>query len=100
MVKCLHCSEITAISARAHKGADDRRLRLSPIPREGPILEGKDWDGSDFLRDSFITKRALDWLLSVHAAPFVARPARVCIDGMTDKQKKWLEAATKPLGRS
>jgi hypothetical protein len=100
-VKCTRCGQITRILSSLHKGEGDRRLRMAPVPKDGYVLDGRRWDGSDFVNCGFIfiTKRALDSLLSVHAAPFVARPACVCIDGMSDKQLAQLEAAKKPVAK-
>ncbi|NOX53928.1 MAG: hypothetical protein GXP27_05710 [Planctomycetes bacterium] len=94
---CRECGREATVGAQDHGGSGDRRLRVAPLPESGPILEGKDWDGSDFVYHSIITKRARDWLLSVHAAPIAIGPARVCIDGMSDEQLQWLEEAQKPL---
>jgi hypothetical protein len=44
------------------------------------------------------SKRFIDWLLRVHAAPFYARPISFCMDGMNDEQKKWFDEIQKPLG--
>ncbi len=95
---CAHCNEETITFRGLHRGAGDKRLFTDRpdgfVPR---ILDGKRWDGSDFIYFDFITKRALDWLLSLHAAPFFAEPAMFCTDGMTDEQKKWLERAKRPV---
>jgi hypothetical protein len=70
------------------------------IYRRGWILDGKRWDGADLINSNginYISKRVLDWLLMVHAAPFYAKPARFCVDGMSDKQLARLEETQKPL---
>ena len=75
-------------------------LKFADEPKEGDILQGKSWDGKDFFQGSykrFITKRALNWLLCVHAKPFFAKPVRVCTDGMSDEQMKWLKLAQEPI---
>lgn len=97
-VKCPRCSNITRILSSVHKGAGDKRLRMAAEPKAGEILDGSRWDGSDFFGSSYVTRRAVDWLLSVHAAPFYARPVRVWTDKMSDEQKKCLERAKKPVG--
>ncbi len=66
------------------------------------MIDVNRWDGSDFvfvtldasgLRTNVVTKRVIDWLLSIHAAPFVARPVLARLDGATPEQLKMLEAA-------
>lgn len=92
---CSQCGNTSAILSRVHRGEDDKRLKIAPVPQPGRVLDGAKWDGSDFINCGwyFITRRALDWLLSIHAAPFYVRPARVCIDGMSEEQLRQLEAA-------
>lgn len=96
---CPRCEELAIVPRGLHTGAGDKRLISDEpkgfVPR---ILDGVRWDGSDFIYPNFITKRALDWLLSIHAAPFFAEPVLVCVDAMTDKQRKKLEAAKRPVG--
>ena len=73
---------------------NDKRLKSADVPKKGRIFQGKTWDGKDFINNwNLITKRALNWLLCVHAKPFYVRPARVCIDGMSKKQLEWLKTA-------
>jgi hypothetical protein len=84
------------------EGSSDKRLffDVSAERKRGQILEGKRWDGADLVSVrgwNFISKRVLDWLLMVHAAPFYARPARFCIDGMTEKQLARLEEIQRPI---
>jgi hypothetical protein len=43
------------------------------------------------------SKRFIDWLLRVHAAPFYAEPVLFAVDGMSDEQKRWLKELDKPL---
>ncbi len=97
-IKCSECDNITRILASVHKGPGDKRLRMAPEPKAGEVLGGTRWDGSDFFGSCYVTRRTVDWLLSVHAAPFYARPVRVWVDGMTDEQKGWLERAKRPVG--
>jgi hypothetical protein len=79
-----------------HGGPDDKRI---PYER-GHVIDGQTWDGSDLVKISginFASKRFIDWLLRVHAAPFYARPAWLYLDGMNDEQKKWFDELQKPL---
>jgi hypothetical protein len=98
---CPDCGKHTLTWTHLHQGAGDRRLKgnLEGFHKK-PIVEGKRWDGSDFSYNrsgGIITRRALDWLLGVHAAPFYVQPMLVDIEGMTDEQLAKLEAARKPL---
>jgi len=102
--QCPTCGKEGRIAAHLHRGEDDKRLRIG-IPKgyfqRGQILEGKHWDGADLVSlrpgSLFMSKRFLDWLLMVHAAPFYVKPARFCIDGMSEKQLARLEEVQKPL---
>ena len=59
------------------------------------VVDPSFWDGSDFLggASGVITRRALDWLLSVHAAPFCAEPLAADVSGLTRDQREFLETA-------
>lgn len=95
---CPYCDGIMWNLAKNIKPGE-KTLIICPIKeRQPPILNGKDWDGSDFIQgryrnECYITKRALDWMLSVHAAPFFAVPVLIDVDGMSAQQMKWLEQA-------
>lgn len=101
-VVCPKCGKAPVVTpgTKEEPGAlwSERLGRFDP-----PILNGSRWDGSDFVNcrtseQGYISKRALDWLLSTHAAPFFAEPVLVCTDGMADEQRKKLEAAKRPVG--
>ncbi len=94
--ECGKCNKVQYLGPVAVEGPNDIRLRSADIPRQGRILMGKTWTGEDFFesrRARYITKRALDWLLMVHAKPFYARPARVAVEGMSPEQLQWLNDA-------
>jgi len=98
---CPECAFVFSVAESQHLGEGDLRLKARGTPPPSMILEGRRWDGSDFIAAggwNFITKRVLDWLLAIHAAPFYVRPARICVDGMTDEQLRQLDEATKPIG--
>jgi|GEM_PF-3351994 len=98
--RCFSCNQNNLASWRTHPGGDDKRLTFPGLPKAGTIVQGASWDGSDFVQaylKRFITKRALNWLLSVHAKPFYVRPARVLVDGMSAEQKEWLRQAQEPI---
>jgi hypothetical protein len=82
-----------------HKGESDRRI---PFEEGGTwnVIEGNSWDGSDLIQargTPYASKRFIDWLLRIHAAPFYAEPVYFCVDGMSDQQKKWFDDLQKPF---
>jgi hypothetical protein len=50
------------------------------------IIEAHEWDGSDFFAERYITRRALQYLVSVHATPFVAKPCWANVERLTNSQ--------------
>ena len=107
--KCPDCGKLGWTPPDWRTGPDDRSAIISPAKDRWPrILEGSRWDGSDFIYaarspegERFMTKRALNWLLSVHAAPFYAQPALVNVAGLNDEQLARIEAAkTLPVPKS
>jgi hypothetical protein len=96
---CSSCRKQMVTTENMHKGPDDKRI---PIEEDGiwRVLEGKCWDGNDLVQAKaapFASKRFIDWLLRIHAAPFYAEPVYFCVDGMSDQQKKWFEDLQKPF---
>src|SRR5690606_3432322 len=78
---CLACKKEVAALPENHRGAGDKRLVLAEDVWR--IIEGKTWDGSDLVQANgsfFASKRFVDWLLKVHAAPFCAEPAWILLD--------------------
>lgn len=94
---CKKCKKLIAIMAGHEEGADDRRLKFEPASETLGIVAGRRWDGSDFMTGGLITKRALDFLLSIHAAPFWYRPALVDVTGVSDEKLKQIRAAADPV---
>jgi len=98
-VHCPVCGGDMVITESKHKGPEDKRI---PLEEDGiwRVLEGKSWDGSDLIQAKgapFASKRFIDWLLRIHAAPFCAEPVWFCVDGMSDLQKKWFDELQKPF---
>jgi hypothetical protein len=92
---CENCGQEMYVIEHNHKGAGDKRI---PFERDQKtVLEGKTWDGSDLVQGCYASKRFIDWLLRIHAAPFYAEPVYFCVDGMSDQQWKWLEELQKPF---
>jgi hypothetical protein len=108
-VVCDFCGHVTMVCPNCHeimctpelKGPGDRRLLLSDVKqRNAPVLDGSRWDGSDCFvsRGTMaVSKRVLECLLAIHAAPFIAEPAQVWIDKMTPAQLERLELIRQPL---
>jgi hypothetical protein len=100
---CSHCGEMQwrTFDSKPSRPGDDKRLIMSPwSERRQAVLDGSLWDGSDFLNahiESFATRRFVDFLLSIHAAPFIAEPAWVWVDKMTKGQLARLEQAKRPV---
>jgi len=112
--ECEKCGQIASQTQTAAM-RPDVKMRRGPLIEEDDkelrrgILEGEDWDGSDFIQIGcgwphgpfaddrhIITKRALDWLVARHAAPLWAQPVPVDVSRMTDAQREKLEQATQP----
>ena len=100
---CPACGIDPWVVLNDHKGQGDKRLIAAGWNQWRPmVIDVNRWDGADFvfvtldsgaLRTNVVTKRVVDWLLSFHAAPFVARPVMARLDGATPEQLKLLEVA-------
>lgn len=78
--------------------ADVRLPVISPpSKRPAPYIDGHRWDGCDFVYHNGTTpmmivgRRALNWLLSVHAAPLFAQSIAVDIGRMSKEQLRRLD---------
>jgi len=97
---CKACRKPVATLKSKHGGRDDKQIPIEEDPWR--VIEGNTWDGSDLVQTSggwrsFASKRFIDWLLRVHAAPFFAEPVWLAVDGMNDEQKRWFKELEKPL---
>jgi hypothetical protein len=90
-LRCPQCRQITI--APAGEGGTEEDKRIPTVPGES-IVEGHTWDGTDYWH-IIATKRFVDFLLSVHAFPFVAEPILVDVSRMSKEQLKLLEEAKK-----
>jgi hypothetical protein len=73
-------------------GPGDRRIPIQIHLDGDGIVEGDTWDGTDFCdATGTVTTRFLDFLLAVHAFPFVAEPVLVDVSRMTEAQRKMLD---------
>jgi len=96
---CKICHKATVVAEDKLDGPEDKRIPVERL-RWGQIIEGKTWDGSDLVSShgiNYASKRFIDWLLRIHAAPFYAEPVYFCIDGMNDQQKKWFDDLQRPF---
>lgn len=95
---CPVCKKKVVSSASEHQGRKAPSILSERLTESSPIDVSR-WDGSDFIGDcgDLITKRALDFLISVHARPFSAVPLKADVSGLTDEQWKRLELSTKPV---
>lgn len=98
-IGCQFCDEAMwrTIDDKRYKPDDPRLYICRPEMRKEEIINGRKWDGTDFFSMGFVSKRFVTYLQSVHAAPFVAEPALVYIDGMSPEQLRWLEEVSGPL---
>lgn len=104
MWKCDRCNECPAQPASPPVTTQKGVRHVQPPRERGPnIIEGHLWDGSDFISGGWmfagrgiVTRRVIDWLLSIHATPFVAEPVAVDTSKMTSDQLQRLEVIRRP----
>ena len=96
--ECPSCKKITTEVSKKHGGVGDKRFIITGGPPEGWVIEGNEWDGSDFISmpthicPFIISGRALDFLISVKAFPFVAKPCFVDVSGCDEEKRKTIDA--------
>jgi len=95
---CDTCGETIVVDESEHGGAEDPRFFERGPAKIPLIIDGARWDGSDFIdgmwgASCFVTRRVVDFLLSIDAKPFVAKPVRVDVRGCSAEQLEWLERA-------
>ena len=99
------CPNCGKVCIDRDKGRTDDIPRLSVLfDRSVPnfVVHGKKWDGSDFFGQDFggaVTGRGLRMLKEAGAWPLVFQPLLVKVDGMSDEQRKRLEAVRYPEER-
>lgn len=97
--RCPQCERHMVVLDSAHGGKTDKRLTYEH-GCNWRVIDGRSWDGSDLIGGtsfSYASKRFIDWLFRIHAAPFYAEPVYFCVDGMSDQQKKWFDDLQKPF---
>jgi len=67
----------------------------APNERGPEIVDGREWDGSDFVGGGwrFVTKRVVHWFKKQQIGPFIAAPALFDLTGLTDKQREQVQRA-------
>ena len=113
---CQHCYSLATVcrlcdkpwftTPGLHKGKSDKRLIIQPPASRGRrIINGKNWDGNDFVFGTvtsgganFVTKRAVHWFKKRRIGPFIATPARFDVDGLTRKQLDLVKRAKTRIG--
>ena len=98
--QCSKCGEMWGVPADQHGGRDDPRILIERLGIGIDVVDPRRWDGCDFMGWSsggWITRRALDWFLSIHAGPFVAQPIAVNVLGLTKEERERLETMRRPL---
>ena len=93
---CPQCSRRWNVPASLHEGSQDERVAIETICGSTPVIDPYRWDGTDFMGSSqggYITRRALEWLTSNKAGPFIAQPVAVNILGLSETDFLRLERA-------
>lgn len=80
---------IATADAAEYKRRRGKKMVLlkGDFPPAPYVVEGKEWDGSDFF-GSFISDKAKLWLERTHTFPTDIRPALLDIEGVEDRFKK------------
>ena len=98
-VICPACNDTTYVCPRCEleligwtSALHDRPFTAEIINDTDFIIEAHEWDGSDFFAERYITRKALQYLMSVRAAPFVAKPCWANVERLTKSQMNALRA--------
>jgi hypothetical protein len=97
---CRYCCERWGAAESKHEGDDDPRIVIEELGTVVPVIDPRRWDGSDFTgsyNGGWITRRALDWFLSINAGPFIVEPIAVNVLNLTEAEREHLELAKGPL---
>lgn len=87
---CIRCEKWT-IYKKDISISHPNGFQLVGFPPDTAIVEGKQWDGRDFIRThggDCVSKRAKDWLERTHAHPVFFEPAFLNIEGVEYKFMK------------
>jgi hypothetical protein len=94
--RCPKCDTVCEVWINAERDPGDRRLTYEAPHPGGRVLEGRLWDGSDFIQTQhyfYVSRRAFEWFASTHAGPIWGMKARFCVDGLSQDQQRWLDEA-------
>jgi hypothetical protein len=89
--KCEDCDEWTLFLPKVPNCSHPAGFIIEGYPPEVCIVEGKQWDGSDWFHSDgiiFVSNRAKEWLERTHTFPVAFKPALLNIEGVEDKFKK------------
>jgi hypothetical protein len=95
--ECEECKKTVTALPREHQGVSDPRFIIE-IPSNGWVIEVGVWDGSDFIAtptygaSGIITRRALNFLISMKAFPLIAKPCHANLLGCDEQQLKRLDS--------
>lgn len=98
--RCPKCGEVARkhlpLEEMATVPKGEKAIMVVGGSKKGPILDASRWDGSDFCGgNGIVTRRAVDFLLRIHAGPFRAKPLRAYVGSCTPEQRERLETAKK-----
>lgn len=82
------------------KDPNSKILWVSTVPDEDEVLDASKWDGSDFcsgIACNIVTRRVVDFLVCIGAAPFLATPLRTYLGSCTPEQRERLVEAKRPV---
>lgn len=88
--KCFNCGQ-WAIYQPQHPEYSHLNGFLIEDNSEFPIIEAKEWDGSDWFRSQgpyMVSNRAKEWMEKTHTFPVEFKPALLNIEGVEDKFEK------------
>jgi hypothetical protein len=87
----MNCDQWTLFLPKAPDESHPKGFAVKGYPPDVEIVEGKDWDGSDFLRAGgsggvpFVSNRAKEWMEKTHTFPVKFKPALLNIEGVEDR---------------
>lgn len=101
---CQGCGELHFECPKCHQECLTYERRSSmgarQLERDEPrqMIDPRRWDGSDACQPAgLVTRRLIDFLLSIHAGPFVAFSVPTNVYGLHPKERQRLELAKKPV---
>lgn len=95
LYECESCAQRMVVPAREHKGPGDIRWAIQRMPDAGPIVEARDWDGSDFMQwnTGIVTRRVVRFLEKHSLGPILAAPLRTNVEGLSEGEIEALRLA-------